>query len=286
MPTYENTNNLISRTPLGIIAGAGMLPLALVKKCEQMGLPVAVVALNGSANPDDFAPHLRTSFSIGRGKSIVRFFQNNGVQNIVMIGAVRRPSFWELRPDFWTLIRAIPLLLRLRLGDDGLLRAVRKILEREGLRVQGIQTYLPDLIAAVGPMGHRIPDNDAVYDIQRGLAVARVLGLADVGQSVVVQGGIVLGVEAIEGTGALIKRCGELKRVGPGPILIKASKPDQDRDIDLPTIGPDTITAAAIAGFRGIAVQAGSTLIVDPVQVTELAEAHQLFVFGVGEGGR
>jgi hypothetical protein len=223
---------------------------------------------------------------MGRGKSIIRFFQNNGVQNIVMIGAVRRPSFWELRPDFWTLIRAVPLLLWRPTGDDGLLRAVRKILEREGLRVQGIQDYLPDLIAEPGPMGHRVPDNDAVYDIQRGLAVARVLGLADIGQSVVVQGGVVLGVEAVEGTSALIKRCGDLKRAGPGPILVKAVKPDQDRDMDLPTIGPDTITAAAAAGFRGIAVQAGSTLIVDPVQVTALAEAHQLFVFGTGEGGR
>ncbi len=279
-------NGLTSRTPLGIIAGSGMLPLALVKKCEQMGMPVVVVALNGSAKPDDFAPHLRTSLPIGRGKSIVRFFQNNGVQNVVMIGAVRRPSFWELRPDFWTLMRIGMILLRGGLGDDGLLRAVRKILEREGLRVQGIQNYLPDLIAAPGPMGHRVPDDDAVYDIQRGLSVARVLGLADVGQSVVVQGGIVLGVEAIEGTSALIKRCGELKRAGPGPILVKASKPDQDRDLDLPTIGPDTITAAAMAGFRGIAVQAGGTLIVDPVRVAEMADQHELFVFGTGEGGR
>lgn len=280
MSATEKNRLSFGTGPLGIIAGGGMLPRSLVQKCNAAGRPVAVVALRGAAHVQDFSPHLRAELPIGRGRSIVRFFREHGVQDVVMIGAVRRPSFWDIRPDLWTLWRIGPTLLRGNLGDDGLLKVVRKIFEREGFRVQGIQNFMPDLVAVPGRLGHHEPDESALYDIRRGYHVARLLGMADVGQAVVVQGGIVLGVEAAEGTSALIKRCGDLKRSGPGPVLVKAAKPDQDPDLDLPTIGPDTVQAAMMAGFRGIAVQAGKTLLVDPLTMMDKADGHNMFVYG------
>jgi DUF1009 family protein len=107
------------------------------------------------------------------------------------------------------------------------------------------------------------------------------LGRLDAGQSVVVQQGIVLGVEAIEGTDELIRRSGALRREGPGGVLVKRAKPQQDDRFDLPAIGPDTVAAAVDAGLRGIAVQAGRSLIIDREATLQAADAAGLFVTGV-----
>lgn len=268
-------------SPLGVIAGGGMLPRALVERYAQQGGRVAVVALRDFARVDDFSPYLRTELPLGRGRSMIRFFREHGVQDIVLIGAVRRPSWWEARPDLWTLWQMGRILLRGGHGDDGLLRAVRGVFEGQGFHLQAIQSYLPELIAGPGALGQVQPTADDQYDIVRGLRVAQALGAVDVGQSVVVQGGIVLGVEGVEGTDALIKRCATLKRAGPGPILVKAAKPQQDRALDLPTVGADTVEAAIAAGFRGIVVQAGATLVVSPLRMAERADAAGLFIVGV-----
>jgi DUF1009 family protein len=125
------------------------------------------------------------------------------------------------------------------------------------------------------------PDAEAESDIRHGLEVARVLGQADVGQAVVVQQGLVLGVEAIEGTDQLLARCGLLRREGPGGVLVKIKKPQQDRRADLPTIGLTTLEGARSAGLRGIAVEAGGTLILDRKKLAEEADKAGLFVIGV-----
>jgi UDP-2,3-diacylglucosamine hydrolase len=98
---------------------------------------------------------------------------------------------------------------------------------------------------------------------------------------VVVQQGLVLGVETIEGTDALIVRSGELRRAGAGGVLVKIAKPGQERRADLPTIGPRTVRACAAAGLRGIAVEAGSTLLIDRAEIVATADRAGLFVVGI-----
>ena len=129
-------------------------------------------------------------------------------------------------------------------------------------------------------MGSHLPDPVAAQDIVRGFEVARSLGAADVGQAVVVQEGIVLGVEAAEGTDALLARCFDLRQAGLGGVLIKAKKPQQERRADLPTIGVDTIKNAHAAGLRGIAIEAGHALIIDKSSVSALADDLVIFVVG------
>ena len=105
--------------------------------------------------------------------------------------------------------------------------------------------------------------------------------MADVGQGCVVQQGIVLAVEAIEGTDAMLTRAATLARPGPGGVLLKRVKPGQDRRADLPTIGPATIQAAAAAGLRGIAVEAGGTLLIDRAACIDAANRSGLFLVGL-----
>jgi UDP-2,3-diacylglucosamine hydrolase len=147
--------------------------------------------------------------------------------------------------------------------------------------VVGVDQVLSDCLAVSGPYGALIPDEQASADIARGIQVAKGLGALDVGQAVVVQQGIVLGVEAIEGTDSLIRRCGALARDGVGGVLVKVRKPDQDRRIDLPTIGPNTLKVAAEAGLRGIAVEAGGALVLGGRALGAEADRLGLFLTGI-----
>jgi DUF1009 family protein len=167
------------------------------------------------------------------------------------------------------------------LGDDGLLSNLIAELEAEGFRVIGPEVVLTELVASEGVYGSITPDEIAVADIDRGFNVARGLGSFDVGQAVVVQQGLVLAVEAIEGTDAMLSRAGELHREGPGGILVKVKKPDQEQRVDLPTIGVNTVEKAAAAGLRGIAIQAGHAFIVDREEVVRLADQKGLFITGI-----
>lgn len=265
---------------LGILAGAGELPLRVIEACRATGRPVFVLALEGAADPTLGAGVPSARIRLGAAADGLRILRENGVEELVMAGAVRRPSLASLRPDW----RAAKLFARIglrALGDDGLLRAIIHELEAEGFRVVGVDSVLGALIAPEGPLGRHAPDRQALADIARGLEVARTLGALDIGQAAVVQQGIVLGLEAAEGTDALVARAATLRREGPGGVLVKVAKPAQERRADLPAIGPRTVSACAAAGLRGIAIEAGAALIVDREAAIDAADRAGLFVVGV-----
>jgi UDP-2,3-diacylglucosamine hydrolase len=161
------------------------------------------------------------------------------------------------------------------------LTAVIREFEGEGFRVIGADHLLGSALATAGPLGRHLPDAQAEDDIALGFRVVRALGMLDIGQAAVVQQGLVLGVEAIEGTDALIARCAALRREGPGGVLVKAPKPGQERRADLPTIGRRTVEGAAAAGLRGIAVEAGASFVIDRAVVAAAADRAGLFVVGI-----
>ena len=167
------------------------------------------------------------------------------------------------------------------LGDNGLLSAIIQELETEGFRVVGVDDLLEPLLAPEGALGRVTPDEAALIDVSRGLEVARALGGVDVGQSVVVQQGIVLGVEAAEGTDALLERVAGRRLEGPGGVLVKIAKPGQERRADLPVMGVPTVAACAKAGLRGIAVEAGAALVIDRAEAVAAADRAGLFVLGI-----
>jgi len=265
---------------LCIVAGGGRLPKLLIEACRDAGREFFVLALRGQADPEivDQVPHewIRMG-AAGHGFTILK---KQGIKELVMAGRVRRPSLLDLRPDL-RVIKFFAKLGRKGIGDDGLLRAVIDELEGEGYRVIGAHEVLPRLYAEQGPLGMVVPDEQAEDDIHRGIEVLSALSDVDIGQAVVVQQGIVLGVEAVEGTDALIGRCKSLKRDGLGGVLVKFSKQGQDTRVDMPAIGPETIRNVAEAGLRGIAVGAGSTIILDVDEVVHAADDAGIFVTGV-----
>jgi UDP-2,3-diacylglucosamine hydrolase len=265
---------------LAIIAGSGSLPMRLIAACDNKGITPFIVGFEGQTDPAVIQGREYMWTRLGCAGSVMKTLKSHDIHDIVMIGSIRRPSFSELVPDFKTIEFFTKIGIK-ALGDNGFLTALRKFLEAEGFTLHGIHKFAENLLAAEGPIGAYEPGKDDWVDIDHGLEISRQLGAFDIGQSVIVQEGFVLGVEAVEGTDELIRRCKALKRKGRGGVLVKTCKPQQDRDLDLPTIGPQTIKLAAETGLAGIAVYAGETLVIDPEEVAEIADKHKMFVVGL-----
>jgi UDP-2,3-diacylglucosamine hydrolase len=265
---------------LGIVAGGGGLPRRLVESCRAAGRDVFVLALEGAAEPATVGGVPHAWCRIGAAATGLALLRQNNVTELVLAGSIRRPSLAALRPDW----RAAKLFARIgyrALGDDGLLSVVVSELEREGFRVIGADQLLDKALVPEGPLGEVRPDRQSEADIEHGLHVARTLGRLDVGQAVIVQQGLVLGVEAIEGTDALLRRCSALRREGPGGVLVKIEKPGQERRADRPTIGLQTVLLAAETGLQGIAIEADATIVLDRDELIRAADDAGLFVVGV-----
>lgn len=264
---------------LGILAGDGELPVKLVEVCRATGREIFVVVFNGESNPAcvDGAPHVW--LDLGAVGSVIRALKEAECRDVVLAGPIRRPRLTSMRLDGRG-AAMVPRLLRAR-GDDALLTVVIDELEGEGFNVVGADDVFSGLLAAEGVLGARRPDAGEWDDIARGVEVVRAIGAIDVGQAAVVHDGYVLGVEAAEGTDALIDRVAALRRGERGGVLAKLRKPGQDRRADLPTIGIGTIERASAAGLAGIAVEAGETLVLDLEAVIDGADAAGLFLVGV-----
>lgn len=265
---------------LGIVAGGGALPRRLIESCRAAGREVFVLGLEGEVDVEALAGVPHAFCRLGAAADGLDLLRSNHVTELVLAGGVRRPSLTSLRPD-WRAAKFFARIGYRALGDDGLLSAVVKELECEGFRVIGADRLLPAAELPEGPLGRFAPDAVAEADIARGIEVAHAIGALDIGQAVVVQQGLVLGVEAIEGTDALLRRCADLRRAAPGGVLVKLAKPGQESRADRPTIGPQTVAVAAASGLRGIAAEAGATLMLDRDEVIRAADAAGLFVVGI-----
>jgi len=267
--------------PVGFVVGAGLLARRTLDAALSAGFPVRVVVLEGFGDPADYADQPHITCRLGAAGRMLGWLREQGVRRMVMVGRVSRPSFLALRPDAGA-ARLLPKIgVRAFGGDDTLLVAVARVLREEGFEPLGAEQFLGSLQVPPGLLAGPAPDATAQADIRRGVAVLASLGPADVGQGCIVQQGLVLAVEAIEGTDAMIARAGPLHREGPGGVLVKLLKPGQDRRFDLPTVGPDTITAAAAAGLRGIAIEARGGLLVDREESCRRAAAAGLFLLAI-----
>jgi DUF1009 family protein len=276
----------VSNLPkLGIIAGGGDLPLRLIEAARAAGRPFYVLAIKDQAELTVGGDTPHDWVRLGAAGKGIDLLHANQVQDVVFAGRIKRPSLGAMMPDA-RMARFLARIAGKALGDDGLLRAVVAEFEAEGFRVVGADELQSDLLATQGCLGRHAPDEAAWADIHHGIRIARAIGALDIGQAVIVQQGLVLGVEGIEGTDALIERCGALRREGPGGVLVKTKKPSQDRRVDLPTVGRDTVDRAAAAGLRGIAVEAGHTLMLDRAAAIAAADRLGLFIVGFADESR
>ena len=226
------SNAPVKPATLGILAGSGNLPARVAEAAISAGRDVFIVGLDGYAEPAVLAPFPHEFIRFGAAGRIIAALREHGGRDLVMIGPVRRPSLFHLRPD----VEGAKILTRIGraafAGDDGLLAAAIRILQEEGFSVIGAHTILSEALGPRGLLTRIAPDAAAMADIGRAITVVRALGAVDVGQGCVVQGGLVLAVEAVEGTDGMLSRCAALARPGAGGVLVKLVKPGQDRRAD------------------------------------------------------
>ncbi|WP_206929639.1 LpxI family protein [Roseococcus thiosulfatophilus] len=266
---------------LGIIAGGGPYPRRVADAWVKKGGEVFIVCIRDFADPKLFDGYPFMVERVGAAGNIISRLRAEGVTKLSLSGRARRPSILSLLPDAWT-AKAIARVGRSAFsGDDTLLRAAMNVLREEGFEIIGPMHILGGILAEAGLVAGPEPDAMARQDIARGIAVLSALSPQDVGQAVVVQQGLVLGVEAIEGTDALLARAGEQRRDGPGGVLVKLPKIGQEMRVDAPVIGPVTVAGAVAAGLRGIAIEALGTVIADKPETLQAAADAGLFIYAV-----
>ena len=268
-------------SPIGIVAGAGDFPLLAARGVHAQGRKVVMCGFVGHTDPalakeaDAFA-----MLHLGQLNKLIVFMKTNGVHELCFAGAISKPKALDLRPD----LRAMKLLFSLRgKGDDAILRALAEDLEREGLRVIQASALVPELCAAQGVLSSRRPTDEEWADIRFGWPIAQTMGKLDIGQALVVRSGIVVAVEALEGTDAIIERGGQLG--GKGCTLIKIFKPGQDERLDQPAIGSRTLEIMARHGYVCLAYQAGKTLFFEQEQALSIANKANITIVGLPPGG-
>jgi hypothetical protein len=261
---------------IGLIAGGGRFPLLFAESARRAGHRVVAAAHVNQTDPAlEKLVDRCTWVKLGEFGKVVDALQ--GADQTVLLGGVTKARFFR---DAWLDAIGMKMLASVAVrSDDNLLRAIARLLDERGLPVVDATPYLADRLAPEGVLGRHRPTEEEWADARYGLELARGIGRLDLGQTVVVKDRVGIAVEALEGTDACIRRGGELAK--EGAVVVKAVKPGQDRRFDLPAVGPDTIAVMREAKARVLAVEAGSTLVMDREEMVRLADKARIAIVGI-----
>lgn len=256
---------------LGIIAGSDGLPLTVAKAFTG---EVFVACIKNHGKTSDYEDYNSEEFHVGHVGKILKYFKKNDVKDIVLAGAIKRFNFLDLAVDFDGAVLLTKIMASKVLGDDKLLRIVADHIESKGYKIHSPLEFIKNDMAETISK----PSKEFLNDIEYASKVVSKLGELDVGQSAIVERGLILGVEAAEGTDQLIKRCFSIAKDTKSSILVKMMKPNQDSRLDTPVIGIETVKNAINSDMAGIAIQKDSVIIVEPEKIAELANQNEFFI--------
>lgn len=271
---------------LAIVAGGGDLPRRVAEQAQRTGRNPLLVGLKGFVEQELVAQYSGHELSVGELGRLIQLMKKEGCEEMVFAGWLKRPDFSSLKLDLKGVQSLPKILAAAKKGDDALLRAVMDVFAEAGFRIIGADEVLNDLIMTAGPLGAIAPTAEHWPDIRRAAEVARISGSLEIGQGAISCASLILAVEAQEGTDRMLARIPDLPVEIRGTpearrgVLVKCPKPQQERRIDLPTIGLATVEGAARAGLAGIAVEAGAALVVDRAAVANAANAAGIFIHG------
>jgi DUF1009 family protein len=270
---------------LGIIAAGGDLPVALAEQCQATGKPYFVARVTPFAD-EALAAHPNDAHDLGAMGARIEALKQADCDAIVFVGQAPRPDLASLKWDEVGISMLPALAAGAREGDDALLRALLGEHAKAGFQVVGADEVTADMVAPSGRLGAHAPSENDLKDIRHAARVVSAMGALDIGQAAVICAGLTLGVEAQEGTDALLRRIAELPPIVRGSpekrrgVLLKRPKPIQERRVDLPVIGVRTIEGAAKAGLAGVAIEAGAALLVRREAIIAAANEVGLFIYG------
>ncbi len=266
---------------IGIIAAKGNLSRKLIDSVKDK-FDLFIVALSGETDPSLVEGIDHIWVSIGEIGKAIDAMHNANVERIVFVGSLQKPDIFSLKLDKMGTKLLAKMVKDKFFGDNKLLSVLTDFLEDNGFKVVGAHEILKDLVVEAANFTKISPNEQDKADIEIAIKVVKELGKLDIGQAAIVQNGAVLGVEAMEGTDNLIKRCSGLKHSEHyGGVLVKFSKPGQELRTDLPTIGIETIKNMHISGFKGIAIEANRAIFLDKEEAISYANKHDMFILAL-----
>jgi DUF1009 family protein len=271
--------------PLAILCGGGGLAFEAATFARENGRDVLLIGIVG-VTPSEIEAFEHVWVRMGEVGKLFATLSARAIEELAILGPVARPEFTDLRLDWGAVKRVAELASLFRGGDDKLLKGIAELFAREGIRIVGPQEFAPQLLATEGVIAGFAPDAETEADIKFAAGMLGALSPFDVGQGAVVANGRVLAIEAAEGTDAMLARIAEMRASrrlrfkGPAGVFVKAAKRGQDMRLDLPSVGENTIEAAARAELSGIAIAAGEVLVADRARLAKAAAVAGLFVVG------
>ena len=262
---------------IGIIAGGGTLPIAIEENLIEKNFNVIIFVIEDFYNPKIYTKFNSKIINLHSAKKIIKLLKSNDITDIIMVGKIIRPSITDLNLDIQTLKLAKNLLLN-KTGDNDLLVSIKKFFLENGFRYFNWKAYCPELFANDIYLTKSKPTKLAQKNLEKALTIFKSFGKLDIGQSLIIQNQIVIGLEAIEGTDNLIIRCKNLKRSGDKGILVKFSKYNQSNILDIPTIGKQTIKLLKENDYEGVYIEKNNCLILDKKNTINLANENKIFI--------
>lgn len=273
----------MEKQKIGIIAGSGRLPVLVIESLQKLGYEFVVVFLEEQNQEllSILAEDHYKSYPIGQVGKILKFIKESGASDILFVGKVKKPKFSELKVDLLGAKLLAKISKNQLLGDNTIFKTIFSFLSKEGFRVVGTQDLKLPLHIAKGVYGQKKIDDSVISDIKIATKLLSDLSSYDVGQSIVIQSGRIIGIEAAEGTDGLIKRSSDFldKKAKHPAILVKSSKKGQELKIDLPTIGIDTIRNLIANGYGGLAIEAQNTIVLDQEEIESLSKSKKFFIY-------
>ena len=262
---------------IGIIAGGGNLPIAIGSNLIKKNFNVFFFVIEKFFNTSDYQGLNVTIINLNSAKKIIESLQTKNIDSIIMAGNIERPSITDLSFDFQTFKLAKNLLLN-KTGDNSLLVSIKKYFLDNGFDYFDWKEHCPELFANKDDLTKLKPSRKARENLKKALSIFKSFGEIDVGQSMIIQNQIVLGLEAVEGTDNLMIRCKDYKKTGDRGILVKLSKYNQSNILDIPTIGEKTVKLLKDCDYEGVYLERNSCLIINKDKTLDLANQYKVFI--------
>jgi len=263
---------------IGIIAGGGKLPIAIGENLTKKKFNIYYFVIEEFFNKENYKNLNVIIINLKSAKNIIQSLKTKNIHSVIMAGNINRPSLTDLSFDLQTLKLAKNLLLN-KTGDNSLLLSIKKYFMENGFDYFDWKKNCPELFANKKNLTVTKPSHKAKKNLNKALSIFKSFGKIDVGQSMIIQNQIVLGLEAVEGTDKLIMRCKDYKKSGDKGVLVKFSKYNQSDILDIPTIGEKTIKLLKDNDYEGIYLEKDSCLIIDKEKTIDLANQYELFIF-------
>ena len=262
---------------IGIISGGGLLPLEIGKNLINQKYDICFFCIKGFANFNLYINFEHIEVELNSFTKIIERLKLKKIDKIILAGKIKRPSLNDIKFDFKTISFIKDFFLESK-GDDKLLQSISKFFLKNGYPLFDWKLICKDMFANEENITNLKPSKKAIANLNKGLNIFKTLGKADIGQSLIIQNQLILGVECIEGTDELIKRCFDYKKNGDRGILLKLSKYNQHQDLDLPTIGVGTLENIKKFQYEGIYIEKNKCIILEKDKVIKYCNQNNLFI--------